>query len=146
MNDIPASRSIVIERLMPHPPAKVWRALTQASLVGEWLMKNDLQPVVGHHFNFRAEPQGGWNGVTDCEVLEVEPLSRLVYSWKSSGEQAATGINSVVTWTLTPAEGGTQVRMEHSGFRPQDEQFYRGANYGWQQMVAGLERVAGGLD
>jgi uncharacterized protein YndB with AHSA1/START domain len=146
MNDIPASRSIIIERLMPHPPAKVWRALTQAPLVGEWLMKNDLQPVVGHRFNFRAEPQGGWNGVTDCEVLEVEPLSRLVYTWKSSGEQAAAGINSVVTWTLTPAEGGTQVRMEHSGFRPQDEQFYRGASYGWQQMVAGLERVAGELD
>ena len=145
MNDVPASRSVIVERLMPHPPEKIWRALTQPQLVGEWLMKNDFEPRVGHRFNFRAEPQGGWNGVTDCEVLEVEPLSRLVYSWNASGEQAATGIKSIVTWTLTPAEGGTQVRMEQAGFRPEDENFYRGASYGWQQMVAGLERVAGEL-
>ena len=51
-----------------------------------------------------------------------------------------------MTWTLTPAEGGTQVRMEQSGFRPEDERFYQGAGYGWQKMIAGLERVAAGLD
>jgi uncharacterized protein YndB with AHSA1/START domain len=120
MNDIPASRSVIVERLMPHPPQKVWRALTSAPLVGEWLMQNDFQPVVGHRFNFRSEPMNGWNGVTDCEVLEVEAPSRLVYSWNASGEQA--------------------------GFRPQDEGFFQGAGYGWQKMVAGLERVAGELD
>jgi uncharacterized protein YndB with AHSA1/START domain len=143
MNDIPASRSVIVERTMPHPPQKVWRALTQAPLVGEWLMKNDLQAVVGHRFQFRSEPMNGWNGVTDCEVLEVEPNARLVYSWNASGEQAATGIRSIVTWTLTPTAGGTHVRMEHAGFRPSDEGFYQGASHGWVQMVTGLERVAG---
>lgn len=143
MNDIPASRSVIVERLMPHPPEKIWRALTSAPLVGEWLMQNDFQPVVGHKFNFRATPQGGWNGVTDCEVLEVEAPTRLVYSWNASGEQAADGIKSIVTWTLTPAAGGTHVRMEQAGFRPQDEPFFQGAGYGWQRMIAGLERVAG---
>jgi len=92
-----------------------------------------------------GEGQGGWNGVTDCEVLEVEPARRLVYSWSSSGEQAADGVKTVVTWTLTPAGDGTAVRMEQSGFRPQDQAFFSGAGYGWTRMVAGLERVAGEL-
>ena len=143
MNDIPASRSVIVERTMAHPPEKVWRALTSADLIGQWLMSNDFQPVVGHRFNFRAEPQGGWNGVTDCEVLAVEPARRLVYSWNSSGEQAADGVKTVVTWTLTPTDGGTQVRMEHSGFRPQDEGGYQGMSGGWPRIVGGLERVAG---
>ena len=139
------TRSIVVERLMPHPPEKVWRALTQAPLVAQWLMRNDFEPVVGHRLNFRSEPVNGWNGVTDCEVLEIEPPSRLVYSWNASGDQAATGIKSIVTWTLTPTSGGTQLRMEHAGFRPDDEGFYQGASYGWPKMIETLEGVAGGL-
>jgi len=137
------TRSIVVERTMPHPPEKVWRALTHAPLVAEWLMQNDFQPIVGHRFNFRAEPVNGWNGVTDCEVLEVEPLRRLVYSWNASGEQAVYGIRSIVTWTLTPTDGGTHVHMEHAGFRAQDEGFYKGATHGWPLMIAAFERVAG---
>ena len=61
-----ATRSIVIERVMPHPPEKIWRALTQSPLIEEWLMKNDFRPVVGHKFNFHADPMPGWNGVTDA--------------------------------------------------------------------------------
>ena len=102
-----ATRSIVIERVMPHPPEKIWRALTQSPLIEEWLMKNDFRPVVGHKFNFRADPMPGWNGVTDCEVLVVEPNERLSYSWNASGEEAVNGLKTVVTWTLTPVDGGT---------------------------------------
>jgi uncharacterized protein YndB with AHSA1/START domain len=141
-----ATRSLVVEREMPHPPEKIWRALTQGALIEEWLMKNDFQPVVGHRFNFRAAPMPQWNGVTDCQVLAVEPHERLSYSWNASGEEAANGLKTVVTWTLTPTKGGTHVRMEQSGFRPDDEAFYQGAGYGWQRFVAGLERVAAGLD
>jgi uncharacterized protein YndB with AHSA1/START domain len=140
-----AARSIVIEREMPHPPEKIWRALTQSPLIEEWLMRNDFQPVVGHRFNFRADPMPQWNGVTDCEVLIVEPNRRLSYSWNASGEEAVNGLRTIVTWTLTPTEGGTLVRMEQSGFRAQDERFYQGAGYGWQKMIAGLERVVAGL-
>jgi uncharacterized protein YndB with AHSA1/START domain len=141
-----ATRSLVVEREMPHPPEKIWRALTQGPLIEEWLMKNDFQPVVGRRFNFRATPMAQWNGVTDCEVLIIEPNQRLSYSWNASGEEAANGLKSVVTWTLTPTKGGTHVRMEQSGFRVEDETFYQGASYGWQRMVGGLERVAAGLD
>jgi uncharacterized protein YndB with AHSA1/START domain len=76
-------------------------------------------------------------------VLAVEPCSRLVYTWNASGEQAANGLKSVVTWTLTPVEGGTLVRMEQSGFRPQDEDGFRAMGGGWPGMVARLDAVAG---
>jgi uncharacterized protein YndB with AHSA1/START domain len=140
-----ASCSLVIEREVPHPPEKVWRALTQGPLLEEWLMRNDIQPVVGHRFSFHATPLPHWNGVVDCEVLVVEPCERLAYRWNASGEEAAGGLRTVVTWTLTPTKGGVLVRLEQSGFRPEDEGNYQGAAYGWQRYLAGLARVAAGL-
>jgi len=141
-----ATRSVVVERELPHPPEKIWRALTQGPLLEEWLMKNDFQPVVGQTFNLRAEPVPGWNGVVDCQVLVVEPCRRLSYTWNSSGDEAAGGLRTVVTWTLTPVEGGVRVRMEQSGFRAGDEHAYRGANYGWPLFFDALEQVTARLD
>jgi len=139
MTNTAQTRTLVIEREMPHPPEKVWRALTQSPLIEEWLMKNDFQPVVGHRFNFRATPVQNWNGVIDGEVLVVEPNSRLSYSWDSMG------LKSVVAWTLTPTQSGTHVRMEQSGFPSEESAYYEGASYGWQKFIASLERVVGGL-
>ena len=133
------TRSLMIEKELPHPPEKVWRALTQGPLVKEWLMENDLRPVVGHRFNFRSTPMPNWNGVIDCEVLVVEPNKKLSYSWNS------LGLESVVVWTLVATSSGTLVRMEQSGFRPDQEANYKGANYGWQKFIGGLERVVAGL-
>jgi uncharacterized protein YndB with AHSA1/START domain len=133
------TRSLVIEREMPYPPEKVWRALTQGQLIKEWLMDNDFQPVVGHRFTFRSTPVPNWNGVIDCEVLAVEPNQKLSYSWGS------LGLGSVVVWTLVATEGGTLVRMEQSGFRPDQETAYKGAKYGWQKFIGGLERVVADL-
>lgn len=133
------TRTLVIEREMPHSPEKIWRALTEGQLIEEWLMKNDFQPVVGHRFNFRSTPAPGWNGVIDGEVLVVEPNSRLSYSW------ATMGMESAVTWTLTPAKGGTHVRMEQTGFQSEESREYKGATYGWRNFIGNLERVAGGL-
>ena len=133
----PASEtlSVVVEREIPYPPEKIWRALTQPHLIQEWLMKNDFQPVVGHRFDLRAD----W-GVVDCRVLVVEPNRTLSYSWQ------AYGLESVVTWTLTPTSTGTHLRMEQSGFRPDQQQAYQGAQYGWQQFFANLEQVLARLD
>jgi uncharacterized protein YndB with AHSA1/START domain len=135
------TRTLVIERELPHPPEKIWRALTQSALIAEWLMKNDFQPMVAHKFNFHAEPMPHWNGVTDCEVLVVEPSKRLSYTWNASGDEAANGLKTVVTWTLTPTPEGVLVRMEQSGFRPEEERNYQGAQYGWQRYFDKLQRV-----
>ena len=134
-----STRTLVIERKLSHPASKVWRALTQGALMEEWLLKNDFQPVVGHRFSFRAEPNPHWNGIIECQVLAVEPNQRLSYSWGS------LGLESTVTFTLTPVEGGVLLRMEQSGFRPDQEQAYQGAKYGWKRFIDGLERVVGKL-
>ena len=134
-----ATRSLVIEREMPYPAEKIWRALTEGVLIKEWLLDNDFQPVVGHRFDFRNKPMPDWNGLIDSEVLVVEPNKKLSYSWSS------LGLESVVVWTLVATEGGTLVRMEQSGFRPDQEAAYKGANYGWQNFIGGLERVVAGL-
>jgi uncharacterized protein YndB with AHSA1/START domain len=128
-------RSLVIEKEMPYPPAKIWRALTEGPLIKEWLMENDLQPVVGHRFDFRGAPVPNWNGVINSEVLVVEPNTKLSYRWN------ALGLESVVVWTLVATAGGTLVRMEHSGFRADQEAAYKGANYGWTKFIGSLQRV-----
>jgi uncharacterized protein YndB with AHSA1/START domain len=137
------TRSLVIEREMPHAAEKIWRALTKDYLIEEWLMKNDFQAVVGHRFNLRTTPMPQWSGVIDCEVLIVEPYTQLSYSWNSSVDDATEEFRTVVTWTLTPTETGTRVRMEQSGFRPDEERNYKGANYGWQRYLAALEKIVG---
>jgi uncharacterized protein YndB with AHSA1/START domain len=129
------TRSVVVEREFPFPPEKIWRALTQPHLIEEWLMKNDFMPVVGHHFNLRRTPQPDVNIVVDCQVLVVEPNKSLSYTW------GALGLESVVTWTLTPTSSGTHLRMEQSGFRSDQRQAYGGARYGWQQFFANLAQT-----
>jgi uncharacterized protein YndB with AHSA1/START domain len=129
------TRSVVVEREVAFPPEKIWRALTQPHLIEEWLMKNDFKPVAGHRFNLRKDPRPDLSIVVDCQVLVVEPNKTLSYTW------AAYGLESVVTWTLTPTRTGTHLRMEQSGFRGDQQQAYQGAKYGWQQYLAALEQV-----
>jgi uncharacterized protein YndB with AHSA1/START domain len=129
------TRSVVIKRDLPHPPEKIWRALTQEHLIEEWLMKNDFKPVVGHRFNLRAD----W-GAVDCQVMAVEPNKTLSYTWE------AYGLESVVTWTLTATDSGTHLRMEQSGFGPDQQQAYEGAKGGWQRFFAALEQVLARID
>jgi uncharacterized protein YndB with AHSA1/START domain len=125
------THSVVVERDLAHPPQKVWRALTQPHLIEEWLMKNDFKPVLEHRFNLRGE----W-GAVDCQVVAVEANKTLAYTW------AAFGLQSVVTWTLTPSSIGTRLRMEHTGFRlPGQRQAYEGAKLGWQRFLTNLEQV-----
>ena len=124
------TRSVVVEREISYPPEKIWRALTQPHLIEEWLMKNDFKPVLDHRFNLRAD----W-GVVDCQVVTIEANRTLAYSW------AALGLASVVTWTLTPSGTGTLLRMEQVGFRPDQQQAYQGAQFGWPRFFANLEQL-----
>ena len=130
MNTATDLRTVTVERDIPFPPEKIWRALTQPHLIQEWLMKNDFAPDVGHRFKLT----GDWGSV-DCEVLEVEPNKSLSYSWN------AMGLESTVTFTLSKTATGTRLRMDQAGFRPDQEQAFRGAQYGWQKFFANLEEL-----
>lgn len=137
MTDATDTRSVIVERDFPHPPEKLWRALTQPHLIAEWLMKNDFAPVVGHAFKL----QGDWGGVLDCEVLEVAPDETLSYTWNFANDDPAFDLRSVVTFTLTPNGAGTHLRMEQAGFRPEQKQASGGAKFGWQKFLANLDRL-----
>ena len=127
--------SVVIERDLPFPPEKIWRALTEPHLIEAWLMGNDFKPDVGHRFNFSAD----W-GAVGGEVLVVEPNRSLTYTWQGRG------LDSVVTWTLTPSGTGTHLRMQQSGFRGEQQPAYQGATAGWPRFLDRLEQLLAQAD
>lgn len=135
-------QTVTVERAIGHPPEKLWRALTQPHLIAEWLMQNDFSPETGHRFQLRGE----WGGVLDCEVLEVEPYETLSYTWDFAHDDPAFALKSVVTFTLAPTPDGTLLRVEQTGFRPEQKQAFGGAKLGWQQFLGKLEDLVARLD
>jgi uncharacterized protein YndB with AHSA1/START domain len=131
--------SIVVESDLPDPPERVWRALTDPRLLEAWLMPNNIRAEVGARFQFRTAPAPGWSGIVECEVLEVVPHRLLVYSWRG-GSKSAEGygqeLDTVLTWKLTPLEGGgTRLYLEHSGFDP-DGFAFKAMSQGWKRKVS----------
>jgi uncharacterized protein YndB with AHSA1/START domain len=122
--------SVVVERDIPYPPEKIWRALTQPHLIAEWLMKNDFKAEMNHRFKLTAD----WGSV-DCAVRKIEPNKTLCYTWE------AMGVETIVTFTLSPTDSGTHLRVEQAGFRKDMPQAYNGAKYGWQNFFGNLEKV-----
>jgi uncharacterized protein YndB with AHSA1/START domain len=135
VNEKPDTLSVVVERDIPFPPERIWRALTQPHLMEEWLMKNDFRPQVGHRFNLTAV----W-GAVECQVAAIEPGRALSYTWNTKD------LESVVTWTLVPTAAGTRLRMEQTGFRADQQPYYRGAQAGWQRFFSALEDVLARTD
>jgi len=130
-------RSIVVDYHLSAPPQKVWRALTEPKLLASWLMPNDINPKVGHQFTFKTAPAPGFDGIVHCKIIEVQPVSRLVYSWRGGP------IDTMVIWTLEPTtSGGTHLKLEQSGFGPEHGMTYDILSQGWREKAAGsLERI-----
>jgi uncharacterized protein YndB with AHSA1/START domain len=128
--------TVTVEREIPFPPEKIWRALTQPHLMEEWLMKTDFKPEIGHQFTLR----GDWGGV-ECEVLAIEPEKTLSYTWNHPHDDPAYALESVVVFTLTATATGTHLRMEQTGFRPEQKQAIGGAKWGWDENLANLEKL-----
>lgn len=141
-------RDIVIDEVLPHAPATVWKALTSAQLIARWLMQpTGFEAVEGNAFTFQTTPGGNWDGVIHCRVLEVVPNRRLVYAWKG-GHKDNVGygapLDTVVTWSLTAVEAGTRVSLVHAGFvLPRNETAYSGMSGGWKKVVRQLDEISG---
>ena len=125
------TEAIAFEFDLRHPPEKVWRALTDPVLLAEWLL-----PVVGFElepgapFTFRTQPHPGWDGVVDCRMIGMEPHRKLSYTW-AVGDM---GLDTVVTFSLTPTPSGTRLSLVQSGFKPEQKHNFNGARYGWKMM------------
>jgi uncharacterized protein YndB with AHSA1/START domain len=136
------TKTIRREIQIPQPQEQVWRALTDSATLAGWMFPNDFEPRVGHRFTFRVppDPKRGFNGITvQCQVLECEPPSRLVFSWS-----AWEGMDTRVTYRLEPDGVGTRLFLEHSGFdilQPWGEGAFRGTQMGWANMLKQLAAV-----
>jgi uncharacterized protein YndB with AHSA1/START domain len=135
------NEAITFEFDLPHKPEKVWRALTDPELLAEWLLPAigfELEP--GKAFTLRA-PQAypGWDGIVNCRFVEIEHLRKITYTW------TVPFLDTVVTFTLTPVASGTRLSIVQSGFKPDQNQEFGGARYGWRLMggklVDLLERI-----
>ncbi len=104
--------SIIVEIFYPHPVSKVWDALVDSESLAVWLMPNDFVPQVGHRFTFQPSEQQGWSGLIECQVTEVDPPKRVSYTWYN----APSKLDTLVTFSLDAAQGGTNLRLEHTGF------------------------------
>jgi uncharacterized protein YndB with AHSA1/START domain len=137
--------SITVEKVLPCSAEKLWHTLTSSELITKWLMPNDFVPAVGHRFHFRTTPMGDWDGVVHCEVLACDPPRLLRYSWKGGADSNpayGSRLDTTVTWTLTPASGGTQLRMVHDGFvLPGNKFAYDAMNPGWGKVLDNVARL-----
>jgi len=131
------TRDIKQSWVFPHAPEFVWDFLTKPELIEQWLMKNDFQPTVGHKFQFKTKPLPafGFDGIVNCEVLEVKPYSKLSYSWKG-GSKGKVDLDTIVVWTLIPKDGGTELILEHKGFKLlKNLMAYWAMGKGWQVKI-----------
>jgi uncharacterized protein YndB with AHSA1/START domain len=135
------SETVELDFQVKSPIDRVWHALTDSAMLSRWMLfsSNDFKPVVGHAFQFRDAP--GFDGSIDCEVIEVNEPHRLAFTWVTGG-QGNQPHSTVVTWTLTEAEGGvTLLHLEQSGFRSEARQEIGGARYGWTRMLDQLQSL-----
>ena len=137
------TESISFEFDLRHSPEKVWRALTDPVLLAEWLLPVldlDLELEPGSAFTFKTQPYPGWDGTVNCKMLEVDAQKKISYAWVVGGEM---GLNTVVTFTLTPTASGTRLSLVQSGFKPHQKQNFGGARYGWKMMSEKLTDLLG---
>lgn len=144
----PRTHDIEIEEVLAHPPEKVWRALTNGALMARWLMPpTGFEPVEGSRFTFQTTPAGEWDGVIRCQVLEVVPQERFAFSWRGghiANEGYGSLLDTVVTFTLAPSDGGTRLRLVHSGFVvDRNRVAYANMSQGWVKVVKSLDAVTG---
>jgi uncharacterized protein YndB with AHSA1/START domain len=134
------TRDIIQKWDLRQPPDRVWECLTRQDLIAQWLMDNDFKPVVGHQFCFKTKPmvKMGFDGIVHCQVTEVTPLKRLSYTWKGGPGNGEINLDTIVTWTLTPTAYGTELILEHKGFKGFKNMIpYLVMGQGWRTKIRG---------
>lgn len=149
MNEIalqPVTQDIVVDEVFPHSPETIWKTLTSGALMSRWMMvPTGFEAVEGNRFTFQTTAAGEWDGVIHCKVLEVRPNERFVYAWKG-GHEGNIGygsrLDTVVTWTLSKVDGGTRLRLVHSGFvTPRNDTAFKNMSQGWTKVLSKIGAV-----
>jgi uncharacterized protein YndB with AHSA1/START domain len=133
-------RAIHKEVFYPHAPERVWVALTDPRALAEWLMPNNFRLEVGARFRYHVDPMPGFSGISECEVLEVDPPRRLVYSWTvvPTRPTEIPPPSMTLEWTLNPHDGGTRLVLHQTGVEALNWWWRLSMSTGWSRM---LERL-----
>ncbi len=125
------------------PPEEVWKYLTKAELIAQWLMGNDFEPVMGHDFKFCTKPipSLGLDGIFYCKVLEIVPFKKLTYSWKGGPGNGAITLDTVVIWTLEPKDNGTELQLVHSGYNEENISIFSSMDNGWLKNIQKIDEL-----
>ena len=128
------AESLVIDRVLDAPIARVWNAITDATAIKQWFLEFEVfQPRVGCEFQFTGEDKGV-KYLHHCRVTEVVPEKKLSYSWRYEGYEG----DSLVTFELSPVGNKTRVKLTHAGLEtfPKIPSFVR-ENFekGWTSLI-----------
>lgn len=108
------SDSIERELILPVPPARVWKALTQPDQLSAWFGTQatvDLRP--GGEVTFTWDGSTGPTGATRGVIETVDPPRCFAFRWRPSSASEQT---TRVEFTLEPHAEGTRLRLVESGF------------------------------
>jgi uncharacterized protein YndB with AHSA1/START domain len=141
--------AIVTELEIAAPPQRVFAALTDPRQLNRWWTSPicdrttwTMDPRPGGEWSFATTPGSqSINGVNEFKcrgkILEMDPPRLLVYSWIANWNDDPAVITTV-KWELTPAAGGTRVKVTHSGLAQMAvaREAYRG---GWPGVITNLK-------
>ena len=116
---------------------EIWAYLTQSELIEKWLMPNNFEPTVGRKFEFTTNPipSMNLNGSFYCEVMEVIPLKKLVYSWNGGASINDLSLNTIVEWTIETKENGIELHLVHTGFTTENAMILGAMTEGWDKNI-----------
>lgn len=134
------SESVKVDVHLNSTIDQVWQALTTSETLSKWMMfkSNTFKPELGHEFQFSGAQ--GYDQTIECRVMEIEEPNRLAYSWSAPGVDGELS-ETQVKFTLSEADGGTNLSLVQSGFKPEATQELGGAKAGWSYMLAELANV-----
>lgn len=92
-----------LARTFEHPPAKIWRMLTEPASMAQWLSSGSIEQRQGGRVRIDFVDSGI---VIDSAVTAFEAGRLLEYSWSSGSEPQRP-----LRWELQPAAGGTQLTL-----------------------------------
>lgn len=124
------------------PAAHVWKFLTEADRLAEWFHRGGGDLVAKGEYSLLTNTLGK-EGTKMCwgKVVEFDPPRRLVHSFT---HDHLKGVETLCSWTLTEAEGGTVLTLEHTGWeKVGDGAFAMAANHdkGWDEHFSRLRTV-----
>jgi uncharacterized protein YndB with AHSA1/START domain len=96
---------------------------------------DNFQPELGARFTLRAEAQASCHGQVECEVLELSPPDRMVWSWSNADDPGPTRL----VIELEAHGEGTRMRLRHTG--EVDERTVDGTTAGWVVKLGQLSEA-----